>query len=211
MRRYAVLLALLVAALCIPATPSQASHWCNETNVDITPSTTPQGVSIPFTIGLENTGLNDTQLRSVEVSFSWSPGFSSLGGGSLPAGGSRTFTTFSTPSSSGAQTATVRITGSNEADPPGDVICTKDVSVTVLGTPTTGLSIFTGLILWVLIFVIIIVVVVVIVAIVASRKPKPPQAPPPYYGPPMQPPYQPPTPPPTPPPQQPPTSPPPSQ
>jgi len=199
MRVSALALVLVLLVGFVAAAPaSQASHWCNETFVLVTPTVVTSGVGQTFVIQLTNEGADVTQLTSVQVRFAWETNPRSLGTGTLNPNSPELFTVTTSSVPAGVHAVTITFIGTSDGDPPGSpVTCTADLAIQAIGAG----GLFGGvvaLLLIVLAIVVIVVVVIVVIVVVVSRKkkgspPPPPQtAAPPYY-PPQAPPPGPPT------------------
>ena len=199
MRVLAVALAFaLLAALPVVTPPAEAGHWCAETRVTVVPTIVTAGISETFNITLENLGLNNTQLTSIEIQLDWRQTPWIFGARTLNASTERGFSIGVNDVPAGTHTVTVTFTGTNDADPPSQVTtCEATRTVTSFGT---GEGIFSGIVNTLLIIlgiVIAAVVVIIVVVVVMSRKkkapPPPPQTAAPTYYPPQAPPPGPPT------------------
>lgn len=184
--------ALVVFAGLLSVPPgADASHWCGDMFVTVTPSFVPVAVTQEFTIRFENTGVNDSELTFANVRFSWESSSRNVSVGSLPAGAQFNRTVSPGPVPSGLHTVTITLTGTNEGHPPTEVatcVTTRNLAAIETGEIFGALVMF---LLAILVIVVIVVVVVLLLIVRSARKkggpPTPPVQPPvsPPEGPPL--------------------------
>jgi Na+-transporting methylmalonyl-CoA/oxaloacetate decarboxylase gamma subunit len=190
MRANAILFAVALFAVVPLASPvGEASHWCARTTVRVSPSFVPAVLPLNFTVSLINNDGNDTTLTSVAVLFDWETTPRSLGGGSLPSGGTLERTVRPSPAPQGRRTVTVTLVGMNDGDPPSEVTtCTATRTVSSVGASEEILAAIMAILLFILGVAIVVVIVILVVAFTWGRKKSPPPTPPPPSSPPSAPP-----------------------
>jgi hypothetical protein len=113
--RTVTLVALGSALVCLLQSAS-AVHWCGQTAVTLSPLDPPAGRQSTFTVTVQNNGVDNTQLYSEEVRFSWEGVYRNMSSGIILAGQSRTFTVSGTPPSQGAYSVDIRLNGTSSGD-----------------------------------------------------------------------------------------------
>jgi len=115
LRIVGILLAALAAVLTAGAIAA-ASHWCAETEVEITPASAEAAREAMFTASVTNGGVDNTEFETVEFRFSWEGVWRNVSSGVLLAGQSKAYQAGATPPSPGTYAVGVRLTGTSSGD-----------------------------------------------------------------------------------------------
>jgi hypothetical protein len=121
----------LFVFLVMTAFPVDASHWCGQSTITVSPSNPVATKATTFTITVTNNGVDNTQLSAVQAKFSWEGTWKSAGSGTILAGQSKTFSVGATPPSAGTYQVDVKATGTSSGDVFGESSdCTTTATLT---------------------------------------------------------------------------------
>lgn len=131
----------LVLLLVMIALPAQATHWCAQTTVSVSPNQPLAGKTTTYAVTVSNHGTDTTSLSSVAAKFSWEGSWKTIGSGDIGPGLAADFPAGASPPEAGTHQVEVRATGTSSGDAFGtESDCTAVLTLTAKAAATPGLE-----------------------------------------------------------------------